>query len=260
MLLRLLLPLSVIIAALTTSPGPAHAGIVNVQSLLAKEADKGFSGAFKGTADWRTGNVNLLLLSASPIVRYRKGDHLVLGVLRGAFGKSGDKRIISRTFEHLRYRYHLRDRVLLESFVQHEFDEFKRLQLRALLGIGTKIDLAQGKRYGVSFGLAYMLERERLRDDDQPDAGAEDTAHRASSYLTGRYELDDRVQFIDTFYIQPRLTDVNDTRMLNEAQIVMKLSKSVSLTTSFTIAYDSRTPDDVEELDSALKSIVTVAF
>jgi putative salt-induced outer membrane protein YdiY len=249
-----------VLLTVITGTGLAHAGIVNVQSILTTEAEEGLSGSVTGSLDWRTGNTDLLLLSVAPVASYRSGDHLFVTLIKGEFGESADERIIFRSFEHLRYRYSITDRVLGEAFAQHTFDEFKRLRLRALFGAGPNFTLVTRDKLTVSLGLAYMLEYEELSDDGAIDAGETDLAHRASTYLTGAYELDDRVQLVNTVYAQPRLNDPADMRVLDESQLVVKLTEKVSLKTSFIVAYDRAPPADIERLDTALKTAITYAF
>ena len=235
----------------------AYAGIYNMQSILATEADEGLSGAISGSVDWRRGNVNFLFLSANPLARYRRGKHLIIGMMRGDHKTSGDTIIISNTLEHLRYRYQLSQRLLGEVFSQHEFNDVKRLNLRALVGAGPKYDLIDEKSYGLDLGVSYMLEYEKLGGGMYDDAGSTDLQHRNSTYLTGHYQADDRVQLAESVYFQPRLTDTSDLRLLSESQLTFKLTEKLSYTTSFTIAYDSRPPDTVKKLDTALRSSLT---
>lgn len=236
----------------------AYAGIYNLQSILAIEAPEGLSGAISGAADYRTGNVNYLFLGATPLARYRSGDHLVIGLVRSEYKSSTGDTILSRTFEHLRYRYQLRERLLAEVFAQHEYDGIKRLQLRTLLGAGPKVDLVKDESYGLALGVAYMIEYERLQDDGEIDAGRSDFQHRNSSYLVGHYQLDSRVQLIETVYVQPRLTDVSDTRLLSDSQVTFQITKRLSFATSFSLAYDSRPPATIKRLDTALVSSLTL--
>ena len=247
-------------AAIICIASAANAGIVNVQSILATEAKPGISGAIALSADWRTGNTDLLVASAAPIARYRAGRNLLVGIVRGEIGRSRGADIIFKTFEHLRYRYTLSRFIDGELFGQHEFDKFRRLKLRALVGMGPKVTLTKSKRFHAAVGVAYMLEYEQLRDDGASDSGQSELQHRASNYITGSFEIDERVQAIETFYIQPRLTDAGDIRLLNESQLVVKLTKKVSLTTTFTLSYDRRPPDTIEKLDTALKSGLTLEF
>ncbi len=239
-------------AALASSK--AQAGIYNVQSIVSSEAKAGVSGAISGSADWRTGNIDFLSLSATPLARYRSGDHLVIGLAQANYKTSKSDTIISRTFEHLRYRNQFSDRVLVEIYGQHEFDGVKRLKLRALAGAGPKVEILRDKSFGLDIGVSYMLEYEELQDDGPADGGATDLQHRSSAYIVGRYELDERVQFFETMYVQPRLTGASDYRVLNDTQISFSITKRLSFSTALSISYDSTPPLEIKKLDTALKS------
>ena len=251
----------VAIIALGIAGGSASAQIHNVQSILATDAEEGLSGALSGSADWRTGNVSFLFLSATPVARYRTGKHLVVGIFRGERRTSRGIKLVSRVFEHVRYRYSLTDRFLVEAFGQHEFDGIKRLTIRALGGAGAKADIIDGEGYGVGIALAYIFEYELLSEDAMlADSGDDDFAHRASSYLVGHYEIDDRLLLVETIYVQPRLTDPSDVRLLGEIGLTVKVTKKLAFTTAFTLAYDSVPPETVESIDTALTSTVTFTF
>lgn len=263
-------------AAVAASSAPSHAGIVNVQSIMATEAEEGLSGSITGAADWRSGNSERLTLSLAPVGRYRHGAHRLIGVVRGDLFRARDGTFDRKTFEHIRYRYSWSKRLLGEVFVQHEFNEARRLNLRALIGIGPKYQLLDKDTVRVGVGVAYMLEHERLQDEWKIDEDADDgdntvLNHRISSYLTASYELDNnRLQLVQTLYAQPLLTDPGDIRLLSESQVVVKLTDSVSMTTSFVLALDAKPPEqdstvvegrlDVESTDTTLKTSLTYSF
>lgn len=248
---------SALVLVTMSAPRAARAQIHNVQSILAVEAEEGLSGTLTASADWRTGNIAYLFLSAAPVARYRAGNHLGIAAVQIDQKTSGDTTIISRFFEHLRYRYKISDRLLGEVFAQNTFDQVRRLEIRALVGAGPKFEILAGKGYGLGLGVAYMLEYEQIKDDTLADAGTTDLAHRASSYLTGYYEIDEQLRLVETLYYQPKLTHPRDGRMLNEAQLVVTVTKRLSFATSFSIAYDSRPPRTVQRVDTALTSSVT---
>lgn len=247
-------------AALIAGAAPAAAEIQNVQSALATEPPQGLSGSVNASADWRTGNVEFLFVSLAAAARFRVGNDLWIALANIDRKTSGEATIVERTFEHLRYRHILSERWLVEAFAQHEFDGVKRLRIRTLVGVGPRLELLHGKSYGVGLGVAYMFEFEQLQQDMEIDAGDTDLANRASSYLVGSYEVNDNFQLVGTFYVQPRLTDVNDYRLLDETSVVLKATDHISFSTTFVVAYDSRPPATIDSLDTALKSAISISF
>jgi len=255
----------VLVAVLVAWPAEARAQIVNVQSLLGQDLPEGFSGNLDAGADWRTGNTELLLVQGAATLRYKHEDHLVFAIVRSAYSRvgSGDdaQQIIGNTFEHLRYRWKLSPRFTAEAFAQHEYDQFRRLQLRALVGAGPRVTLLQNPKAGLVFGVAYMLEQEQLSEKDgTTDGGSRYTASRMSTYLLFTSALNDVVTFVDTVYWQPRLGDPSDFRLLDETQLQVKLSEHFTFKTAFVLAHDASPPQTVEKTDTALQTGVSVRF
>lgn len=238
----------------------ARANIVNVQTILTTEADEGLSGSITGALDWRTGNSPRLWMTLSPVARYRRGDHLFVAMVSGEFDRTQGIDFAERIFEHLRYRRTINCWLTGEVFGQHEYNEKRRLLLRALAGAGPKFQLVDTRRLHVGLGVAYMLEYEQLNDASMIDPGETSLGHRISSYLTGTYAIDERLLLVGTIYGQPRLTDAADVRSLLESQLVVKVSTHLSFTTSFSLFYDSEPPDTVEALDTRLQSSITYQF
>ena len=241
---------------------PASANIVNVLGSLAGEPEEGWSGSLTGTIDWRTGNVDLAQVGGSGTVRYRAGHYLGLLLLRGEYGKGEGTLLSEKTFAHLRGRVDLDDcrRWLWEAFVQHEFDAFRRLEARAVAGTGPAVRLVDEPSTNLVVGLAYMLEYERFDDREPADAGLREWNHRASSYATGMYKLDDRVAVTQTVYVQPRLDNPSDLWLLSETTLTTQLGKRLALQSSFVVAYDRSPPIGIETTDTALKTGLTLSL
>jgi putative salt-induced outer membrane protein YdiY len=113
----------------------------------------------------------------------------------------------------------------------------------------------------VLVGAAYLFEYERLdHRDGVSDSGARRTAHRASIYITGHEDLSTGVAIVETFYVQPRLDQPSDLRMLGELAVQSKLTGHVALKDGFTVAYDRTPPDGVKRYDTALEVSLIATF
>jgi putative salt-induced outer membrane protein YdiY len=251
-------------ATVATLAIPRHgrAQIVNVQSQIG-EVPEGVSGQVDAAADFRRGNTNVLILSGAVTVRYKHDDHLVFAVAKGEYGEVGDpgSTFIKHTFEHLRYRLTLTPRFTVEAFAQHELDEFRRLKLRALAGAGGRFTLLGRANFSLVVGVAYMLEHEELDAKvGAADAGDSYTNHRLSSYLMGGFKLNDQVALSESVYLQPRLDEPSDLRVLNETQLYVKLNDRFSFKTTLVLAHDSDPPDLLKDTDVVLQSGISYKF
>ena len=225
-----MLRLGLALALLCALAGAGHAQIVNVQGALANApAEDGAAGQLEGKLAWREGNSSLFDVAGAGSVLIRRGPVLWLALARGEYGESRGLTLTRKSFEHTRARIELDDHWRWEVLAQHEYDQFRRLSLRALVGTGPAFRFIDDPALYVLAGAAYLFEYERL--DTRPgtlDAGVRTTDHRASIYLTGRELLPSGVSVVETLYAQPRLNDPSDLRLLGELAVVSKLSGSVS--------------------------------
>ena len=248
-MLRMLVVLGVVLAARR-----ADAQIVNVQGQLAKAPEKdGVVGQAEAKLDWRTGNNSLFQIGGTGALIWHRGKFLGLLVARGEYGESRNITISRKAFEHARARYTIDCRWKWEAFVQHEFDQFRRLSVRAIAGTGPALQIVQEKTVGVLAGAAYLFEYEQLDERmGTIDAGDRTVFHRASFYVTGVEKIGTHLAIVQTFYVQPRLGEPSDFRMLGEISLAIKLSKHLALTDGFTVAYDRTPPDGVQRVDTQL--------
>jgi hypothetical protein len=241
----------------------ADAQIVNVQGLLAKPpAQDGITGQAELKLDWRTGNNPFFDIGGSASVLLRRGRLLALALARGEYGNAGEGVAIARkSFEHLRARYTIDCRWRWEAFLQHEYDQFRRLSVRAIAGTGPALQLINEDRVALLAGVAYMFEAEQLDErPDTTDAGERTLAHRASVYVTGTEKLGAGVSIAQTVYVQPRLDDPGDVRVLGELSLTTQLSKRIALTDGFVVAYDRTPPEGIRRYDTQLKLGLLVTF
>jgi hypothetical protein len=240
----------------------ADAQIVNVQGQLAKPPDKnGVTGQVELKLDWREGNNPFFDVGGGGAVLVRHDRYLILGIVRGEYGSSRGLTLARKTFEHARIRYSIDCRWKWEAFLQHEFDAFRRLSIRTVGGTGPAFQIVDDKRVAVLAGAAYLFEFEDL--DTRPgtiDAGEHSFAHRGSVYITGTELLGEGASIVQTVYVQPKLDDPGDFRILAEASVTSKLSKRIALTDGLAVAYDRTPPDGIKRYDTQLKVGVIVTF
>ncbi len=240
----------------------ADAQIVNVQGQLAKPpAKNGVTGQVELKLEWREGNNPFFDIGGTGAVLVRHDRLLLLALARGEYGESRGLTLARKSFEHVRARYSIDCRWKWEAFVQHEYDAFRRLSVRAVAGTGPALQLVATKPVSLLAGAAYLLEYERLdRRPGASDAGRRDVTNRASGYLTGTETLGSGVAIVQTIYVQPRLDDPGDVRVLAELSLTSQLSKRIALTDGFTVAYDRTPPEGIKRYDTQLQVGVLVKF
>ncbi len=151
-------------------------------------------------------------------------------------------------------------RVGTEVFGQAQFSEFKRLNLRLLGGAGLRLELIATKTIEAVVGVAYMVEQEELDLTEGDSHPAESLNHRLTSYLSLRLNVQDYLAFVSTTYVQPRLNDFADLRVIGDVALEVTLSKSVKLVESLSFSYDSQPPDAVETTDISTVTKLRLSF
>ncbi len=242
----------------------AEAQIVNVQPLLGKDLRSGWTVAGEGALDFRAGNISLLQAAGSSVVRYIRGRHTVFLLTRGEYGMRNltttKDRFLARHFEHLRYRALMWGPFDAEVFVQFDSDQFRRLAVRAVGGTGPRIKLVTTPNVDAAIAALYMFEYQQIRRDDKPDSGAIAKEHRASAYFIVTVKLDERLRIGQAVYVQPRLDQRRDLRVLSESELLVAVGRYVSLKLSVTLAFDSTPPANVQPFDTALKTALQFAY
>ena len=242
--------------------GIAAAQIVNVQGQLAKPPEKdGVTGQVELKLDWREGNNQLFSVGGAASTLLKRERLLGLALARGEYGESQGLTLARKSFEHVRTRYSIDCRWKWEAFVQHEYDAFRRLSVRGVVGTGPAIQLADTESVAVLAGASYLFELERLdRREGTSDAGERTISHRGSAYITGTETVGSGVSIVQTIYLQPRFDDPRDLRVLGELSVTSKLTTHIALTDGFTVTYDRTPPEGIKRYDTALKVGLLVTF
>jgi Protein of unknown function, DUF481 len=242
----------VVVALLCSS---VRAQIVNVQGAIAKPPDNNaVVGQVELKLNWAEGNSPAFDASGGASVLWKHDQILSLVQVRGEYGTALHVENTAKTFEHIRERISLGCVWRWEAFVQHEYDQFRRLSLRTLVGTGPALQLMNEPDVAILAGATYMFEYEALDNRmGTNDAGARYDEQRASVYLTGREVLVENVAFVQTIYVQPRFDDLSNYRLLGDAALEVKLTKRVAVTDGLLVDYDSRPPQGVRAWDTSLK-------
>jgi len=244
------LPLAALLAGLLIAP-VAQAQIVNVSSLAGKAVKDGLSGSAKLSVNYQQGNTQLVLASAAATGFYRFCGNTFLLTASGAYGLNGppgewkDDPFRERTFEHLRYRRDVTEVISWEAFLQHEYDRWRRLNLRALAGTGPRFDITLGKDDHLALGIAYMAQYEELLKPKDGDPLSGWLEHRMSSYITFSHKFNKRAAISGSAYFQPRIDAFGDLRALFEASLVVGITDKLGLSVAYKLAYDSEPPAEV---------------
>lgn len=236
----------------------AHAQ-VNTENMRAFDVD-GFRAILGGDLLVESGNADLFEIGLNARFDYRRNRHytFLAGQLR--YGEEGGSTFKDRAFGHLRYNYQLLPWLVGEAFTQLQEDGFKLLQLRVLVGAGPRFRYVETGTVGVFQGTTLMYEHENLNAGEVIGHPSEQSVVRWSNYVNIRLELSEQTSFVATVYVQPRLDAFDDIRVLHDASLAVALTEHLTFRTTLNVYYDSRPPDNVDDLDLELRNGIQVRF
>ncbi len=237
---------------------PSASGqIINVQSHLFREYDDGFHLKLNAAGDYRSGNVEYYKLSLSGIVGFKKGRHTVRGFGGYNYAEKSGKAFYHVHKEHLRYQFALNKWFGLETFAQHEYNEFKRLSFRALGGGGAYLSHHLSSHLHFIFGLSLMGSALRYSESTEEttyeDSGEHHNFLRLSTYFMVLAKIKKDVQVVGTFYYQPELSEFSNYLYLGEIALLVSLSGWLQLKLSYANSFNSTPPETIEQRDQLIQ-------
>lgn len=274
-------PLSVrlfVLLAWTSLGSAAHAQ-VNAETLVEGITKPGWGGGGKSTLAYARGNVDLLevrgelssyFATSHPDApegsdRFWFRDRILAYGSAGLKIVSGD-RAANDGYAHLRYTRMQWLRAGGEVFGQAQYDQFRLLTRRLLVGAGIRIVFANHDRFRGWLGTGSLIEFERrnIAPENRPPLGPDEVSMinpRSSSYVTLLVPLiPEHLSLISTAYVQPRWDRPRDLQILQEAKLQVKVTKHLSISTDLSVRFDSRPPKTVERTDIRVGNSVLYSY
>ena len=260
--------MKIILCAIATLllSGTAHANIVNLQRDIAQATKDGVSGGINLTGEASTGNTMLVRGSLSGDIYHKSGRYLGLLALKGSYGFKGNAGRFdpapfdANTFIHLRIKAQVFGPMSVEFFAQHEFDMWRRLELRALGGAGLRVDKRLMDAFSISGGVSIMPTWEKLSTSAVESSSDVLFELRISTYLFAAWKITDTVNAMATVYWQPLFSDPQDSRIMLDLVVEVDVAKNLALVFEGVLQHDTRPPAGVLNLDTASKIGIRYKF
>jgi hypothetical protein len=257
---RTLFALALALPLLVTATARAQ---VNTENLRKRIKTVGYSVLIEGSLTGDSGNTEGITTGGGVGGGWGRAPHLVFAYARADYAKYAGVTSVNKSFAHARYNYEFVEWAWGELFAQAQSDQFQRMKLRNLFGIGPRFRLARaevGKELAVYYGTAYMFERDVVTvAPGAPDANVQ-VWDRWSNYVTAQWELDERVILASSLYVQPALEDFANVRVLDETLFTFKVTPWLNASIAGSVKYDSAPPTAVKTTDLEVKNSLGLTF
>ena len=232
--------------------------IINIEREGVDDGALGREGTFQVSVNGQSGNSETVSAELGARIHWRYADYSQFVAVSAKYGESAGETNADQTFLHLRHIQGAKVEPLAwEVFAQLERDEFRDLNVRALLGAGVRRNLWRDLvQTSATLGLGGFYSFERYDSDPDED----ETRLRANSYFALQHQLSEQTSVSSTTYVQPRVTQLSDLRVLQQTALTVALAKQLALKVSLDIMHDSEPPRDVEATDVVYKTTLVFEF
>ncbi|RZA04372.1 MAG: DUF481 domain-containing protein, partial [Proteobacteria bacterium] len=217
---------------------------MNIEQIR-QSTKQGTAGAVGFKVNGQTGNSKKLLgeISTLTLQRNGKSEYLLAGLYR--YGQSRDVKDTHLGNAHLRYTYAFAQNSSAETFLQSEFDQFKRLLRRDLLGLGIRQMIDREEGNSLFMGAGFFHERERFTDNLKGQS-----AFRGNLYISFVRSFSERISGSATAYYQPNLARLTDLRLQLDTGLQVKVAEYLALSLEWDLQADTRPPPGVQKVDT----------
>lgn len=181
--------------------------------------------------------------------------------LQYAYGTSLGQVDTDNAFAHFRHRTEIGTDWGIEGFAQISRDPFARLTERTLLGGGVRwILLEESKKSAAYIGLGAFHEQEIRTEVLGTTDQANTDLWRANGYLILKYQLNEQIRLVSNTFYQPALNDLENFRLLEQGNMLIKLVDHLDLKLSVEISFDSIPPQTVQSKDIFYSTGLSFSF
>jgi putative salt-induced outer membrane protein YdiY len=208
----------------------------------------------------RAGNVESGGFALNGSAGLRRGRHLHFVQGSAEYVEFGGKSTVARIYGHSRYGYALLDWLVLETYGQLQGDRFQKLRARSLAGAGPRFLVVGSPNFDLNVGTSLMIEREQFDVDPHGTFPWLRVGFRWASVLSAALRLDNRTELAGALYVQPRVSDFADTRMLVDVGLQFRVTQVLVARVTGVLRYLSAPPPGVQEADLEVRSALGVLF
>ena len=168
-------------------------------------------------------------------------EYILLG--NHSYGESFNEKNANSGQLHFRYSRHWTESIYHEYYTQLEFDEFKALELRKLLGAGLRFPFFEKEKFFFYNGSGFFYEEEEIKN-----ARAQKNL-RSNIYFSLSYKINESLNFSMVQYIQVLVNKIADFRLIHDLGFNLKATRSIHVVLQIKHSFDSRPPPTIKNTD-----------
>ena len=226
--------------------------IVNTETVRPKPDELGYKGQVKFDLGGKSGNTEKFKAGLGHNSVWNNGAYQNFLLMSYNYGESFEVKDTNKSFFHVRHVRPIKEDVFWELYGQSQTDEFKRLKLRGLAGVGGRWEYGfEPARVALGAGLFYS--HEELKETSLAKGETEDTG-RGNFYVSLKTQPKAGLTGILTLYFQPKLDEMSDHHAYASGMLKADWNESLAFAIEAELAHDNRPPAGVEKTDTTYSS------
>ena len=209
---------------------------INIESLRENTTD-GLNSSLKFLFNQQTGNTDKTIASASSFNSYEELKDEYIAIAGIQYGESFKQKDTENGSVHLRYTRQLNKKHYAELYTQYEYNKFKALNSRKLIGFGHRYTTQY-----INIGVGAFNEHEEI--SNRPDQNA----IRGNFYISSSVKSETGVEFSSIIYIQPSFERGNDLRSILITGLSQKMSNNINLLIEYQNVHDEQPPKTLSQM------------
>ena len=249
----------VIVFLIVCLPLAAQVNIFTSETVKQMQLEPGWYNRINLDLAYHAGNTTLLTLRT----RFRT-DYLAKTYHGFIFGSLQQERrsgtfLTNKGMAHGRIIRKFTQHLLIESFIQKQFNESILLNDRNLVGGGVRFATHPPKsRFNLYLGIGAMWEHERINDAEIGEITTR--IIRSTNYINWTGRLDERITTSATGYYQIHVKRVQDYRILFQGSITFRVTTKLAFPIRLNFRYDSEPPTGIQKHDVEIFNGLSYTF
>lgn len=151
--------------------------------------------------------------------------------------------LVSAGYSHFRIHFNTKNKMSYETYAQYQYDKPRGLNYRTLAGVGIRYTLLKNKYMNLITGNGFFIEQEEWQFSSNEIMQTEVLFLKSNNYLSLRYNVNENLKFNSILYYQlghDNTVNLFRHRLSGEANINVKISKKISMKTTFISTYENQ--------------------
>lgn len=218
--------------------------VVNTESSRLDTLENGIKGNIELGLNFVQNINNVFQTQNSSLFQWNKNKHSLMSFNALNLTVFNDAKVLNEGVQYLRYSYHIKDYLDIETFGQAQYNEIIKIRGRYLMGLGMRLHIFDPEKDSVKLHLSSHY----MREYEEETTEKINRHHRLNNVLSFGWPINDKIGLNFIAYYQPDMQNFKDFRFSSEAGIEIEILKRLTFKYSMAWFYDENPPEGINRI------------